>query len=421
MDVLNHDSHLSNKGYSTSERNILEPRHRWYYYKEGFSVDLVDHAISESKLGKNDVILDPFGGSGTVNLCSSQKALNSVGIEVNPFAFFLTKAKHINPSIEYLKSGVSKDISSIVSGIDKGKKSALLTYSTFSELTKKDKWLFDSKVLNAYEGGYSSLQKTNPKYRGILKLALINAAMENCNARKDGKCLRYKTNWENLGFDKGSFLESFERNIALIVEDLRKNKLTVKPELYKADARDFLNSFTVDYKLCITSPPYLNSFDYTDVYRPELFLGKFVTTSKQLYNLRQQTLCSHINIVDKACNFKSSSLLYNKTISELNAQSSLFWNNNIPLMVKMYFHQMNEILLKLYQFGKKDSQLWLVVANSAYFNSEIPTDLILADLAAKIGWKLKEIHVLRDVFKRGSKYSPDVNSLRESAVVLHKV
>ena len=38
-----------------------------------------------------------------------------------------------------------------------------------------------------------------------------------------------------------------------------------------ADSRYGGVAGTKQFKLCVTSPPYLNSFDYTDVYRPELF------------------------------------------------------------------------------------------------------------------------------------------------------
>ena len=60
------------------------PRHRWYYYKEGFSPNLVNKAIDELHLGSDDLILDPFNGSGTVTLTSAIRGIPSVGVEVNP-------------------------------------------------------------------------------------------------------------------------------------------------------------------------------------------------------------------------------------------------------------------------------------------------------------------------------------------------
>ena len=54
------------------------PRHRWYYYKEGFSPNLVNKAIDELQLGENDLIIDPFNGSGTVTLTSAMRGIPSI-------------------------------------------------------------------------------------------------------------------------------------------------------------------------------------------------------------------------------------------------------------------------------------------------------------------------------------------------------
>jgi len=417
---LKHDSQLNNRGYSTPEDNLQEPRHRWYFYKEGFSNQLVTHAIEESNLKKDDIILDPFGGSGTVNLCASQKGVKSVGIEVNPFASFLSKTKQINASKLYLKENIDRDFDLILKGIRRRKKSPLLNFSTFSEFSEKEKWLFNSDVLNSFEGGYSQIKNINQTYASLFKLMLINSAMDNCNAKKDGKCLRYINNWQQENFNQDGFIQSFIQHFSIINEDLRSSALNTSAHIYNSDSRKFLQKSNSIFKLCITSPPYLNSFDYTDVYRPELYLGKFISPAENLIDLRKKTLSSHTNVYLKASNFKSSSLLYNKIISDLNANKELFWNSKLVLMVQSYFEQMEGVIKRLHELGEKNSELWIIVANSAYFNFEIPTDLILGDIATRVGWKLKDIHVLREIFKRGSKYSPDVNSLRESVVIVKK-
>jgi hypothetical protein len=46
-------------------------------------------------------------------------------------------------------------------------------------------------------------------------------------------------------------------------------------------------------------------------------------------------------------------------------------------------------------------------------------DLIIADIATKVGWFLKEIGVLRYVQKRKTKYSPNIAELRESVIILY--
>ena len=84
---------MKDAGYSNYENNLEMPRHRWYYYKEGFSPLLVEQAIQEVGIRKDDIIIDPFNGSGTTTLTASLNGYKSYGLEVNPFTSFLSKAK----------------------------------------------------------------------------------------------------------------------------------------------------------------------------------------------------------------------------------------------------------------------------------------------------------------------------------------
>ena len=155
----NHDFHLNNGGYSNYENTTELPRHRWYYYKEGFSPLLVEKAIEQTNLKNNDLIIDPFNGSGTTTLTSSLNGHTSIGIEVNPFTSFLSEAKVKNASIKQIDNWKS----TLSASVEKGFNSKLLGFSTFSETEDLDKWLFNDSVLNAFEGGWN-LTNTIPSH-----------------------------------------------------------------------------------------------------------------------------------------------------------------------------------------------------------------------------------------------------------------
>ena len=72
---LNENFLLKDKNVSTAGDTMNMPRHRWYYYKEGFSPNLVEKAIEMLSLSENDLIVDPFNGSGTVTLTSANNCL----------------------------------------------------------------------------------------------------------------------------------------------------------------------------------------------------------------------------------------------------------------------------------------------------------------------------------------------------------
>lgn len=414
--MLNSNFSLSNQGMSNAEDTKNLPRHRWYYYKEGFSPNLVEKAIEYADLKKDSIILDPFNGSGTTTLTASLNGYKSIGIEVNPFTSFLSVNKISNSNLQELKN----KIPFISDYIIKGANSNLKGFSTFSQTDKLNKWLFNDEILDAFYGGFSAANLINSVNIGqLIKLALISSAMQNCNATRDGKCLRYRENWENYNYNTESFLYSFISNMDMILEDIEQSPITNTPKIITGDARSVLSSTEIDkFNLCITSPPYLNTFDYTDIYRPELFLGQFINTKDELYNLRLETVRSHIQAKWELPKISNFGELYRDSIEHILGHENELMHKRIPLMVQAYFEDMLCILKRLRSKAKEKAQLWFVVSNSAYANKEIPVDLIIAEISRLANWKLKEVGVLREIKRRKTKHSPDINTLRESVIIL---
>lgn len=413
--IINEEFLLRDKNVSTAGDTINASRHRWYYYKEGFSPSLVENAIDTLGLTSSDVIIDPFNGSGTVTLTAAMKGIKSFGFEVNPFTAFIAKTKVESANIITFDN-VCQDV---LVGVKRQKKSPLLTFSTFSEYSNKSKWLFNADILNSFEGGISSLNKVeNSSIRDILKLSLIGSTMDNSNARRDGKCLRYKNHWEELGLDKLQFIKALERRLLAIREDLVKEETLTDPKIVCGDSRAIIEQeLNENFSLCITSPPYLNTFDYTDIYRPELFLGQFVNSMSELYDLRLTTVRSHVQAKWSKPSQNNFGTLYDVALREIVQRQENLMHKDIPVMIQAYFEDMQNILSALRNKAKNNAELWLVVSTSAYAGIEIPVDMIIGEIGNKVGWYLKDIGVLRYLKKRKSRYSNEINQLRESVVI----
>jgi len=415
---INNSFKLKNKDASNFIEASQLPRHRWYYYKEGFSPNLVKAAIETYGINSKNIILDPFNGSGTVTLTASERNIPSIGIEVNPFTSFISRTKTLNTKQKVLSELFEKTYEKIIQGREYPE---LETYSTFTELSNKKKWLFNLEVLRAFYGGYSFVENIKSNAAELIKLALLTSIMEVANVKKDGKCLRYKPKWQEKKYSKDKFVKAFIKNYEKIKEDIENYKITIQPLIYNSDTRTILNRNNNKFDLIITSPPYLNTFDYTDIYRPELFLGKFILTSEALYQLRLKTIRSHIQAKWELPNINGiESIILRDIFKRLSTKKQLLMHPRIPQMVLAYFEDMKLVFRDLSKNANKNAHLWMVISNSAYANEEIPVDLILADIATKNGWKLKEIGVLREIRKRKTKYSPDLDTLRESVIILEK-
>ncbi|KAA6324851.1 hypothetical protein EZS27_025871, partial [termite gut metagenome] len=155
------------------------------------------------------------------------------------------------------------------------------------------------------------------------------------------------------------------------------------------------------------------------IYRPELFLGKFVNTPQELKELRFKTIRSHVEIALPKPIHNEFGEIYHSIYQKIN-NSERNWSKQIPVMIQSYFEDMQDILCSLLYKAKKGGELWLVVANSVYVGTEIPVDLILTEIGTKNGWKLKRIEVLRYIYRRKTKYCGDINKVRESLIVLRK-
>lgn len=301
-----------------------------------------------------------------------------------------------------------------------GANSLLKGFSTFSKTANIDKWLFNDSVLDTFAGGWSASDKIkNQDLRQVIQLALIVSAMQNCNATRDGKCLRYRDSWQNNIYNRDTFLSSLQANLSLMIEDIKQYPITEQPTILTGDARTILSSSNIEkFKLYITSPPYLNTFDYTDIYRPELFLGQFIKNRDELYNLRLRTIRSHIQAKWDNPFISNFGELYKNSMQHIYQHKNELMHKRIPVMIQAYFEDMLNVLKQLRNKADKNAQLWMVVSNSAYADKEIPVDLIIAEMANLANWKLKEVGVLRDIKRRKTKHSPNINTLRESVIIL---
>ena len=404
-----------------------QPRHQWYYFKEGFSSTLVKEAINSTNSKRKLQILDPFSGSGTTALTSAMLGHNATGIEVNPFLHFTSIIKSTPWDLD-----VSKVQLLLNKVIEEGKAGAFSNLEGFSTFTSKeglDKWLFNTSVIRRYTGTLQAIDlHVDVDLKPLFKFAALISAMDCANVKKDGKGVRYKKTWQSIAYSGTDFERAFKQLTLKILNDVKNNPINKKfvPKIILSDSRGYFSSAEnsdKEFDLVVTSPPYLNSFDYTDIYRPELFLGGFVKDNVELRKLRLQTLRSHVQ-VDWPGEISFSSQYLKKFHQKIVENKAMLWNKRIPLMVEAYFDDLSTILLQIKSRLKKKGQIWLVVSTSAYAGVHIPVDLVIGELGHELNLRLKGVHCLRYLRTSSQQYSQlNTNKapLRESLIILENV
>lgn len=99
------------------------------------------------------------------------------------------------------------------------------------------------------------------------------------------------------------------------------------------------------------------------------------------------------------------------------------WSNRIPSVIAGYFDDMENLLINLYKKTTVDGVVAIVVGNSAYAGILIPSDLLIAEIGEKIGFKVDKIVVTRHLTTSSQqrKYLNDVMSfMRESILIFRK-
>ena len=390
------------------DTNQNYPRHSWFDIKEGYSTDLVKNVLLDLKIKKQDgYIMDPFSGSGTSVLASSILGYQSIGIEVNPFLYFLSKIKCVNYSNKFnlllnnfKKLDIKKQTLSEVPKLSISKK---LFKNQLNEILRIKNWIKQIKDKNCKE---------------LFFCAYLCSLDKASFAKKDGNGLKYPKNKVPL-----KFKDVFVNNLEKFIEDTKKVRIDKKPVIFQGNnlqilnQRNFENKYRNKISLCVFSPPYANCFDYTEVYKTELWFGDFVKEYKDLRNLRNKTLSSHLNKTFADVKILKEIIPY---IDKIKVKK--LWSKKIINMLINYFYEMDILLSKLNTLIRKNGKCVIVVGNSSYGNVAIPTDEILKNLGRKNGFKNNYIIQARKLGTSSQQYKKidNLNMLRESLVVLSK-
>ena len=406
-------------------KNKKEPIHRWYPFVEGYSREFIESILKEMKK-KEFVCLEPFSGSGTTALELQNNNIPCYAFEVNPLMYLIARVKlennyDVNRIIfwhDYIKN--SRDNMQVV---------LQTAFSTLYEDENKKKWNYNTEVGIAIQKLKNSISNIDEDiYKDLFTVALASILLEVSNLYRKGKCLSYKKNWEERSISQDDvfrrFDEKMEEQIISDIRDSMNRKTTQnnKQHLYNMDSRVGIENEVQDntIDLVITSPPYLNSRDYTDTYMLELKTLGFTDSAAEIRKLREKTLRSHVQIKWED-DTQINNVLLTETLRKLESASENIeqWNNSIIDMVRLYFVDMKKICCVLYKKMKQNGRVYINVSNSAYFNVLIDTLEICASIAEQEGFKVIEIRDARKL-KTSPQQQEKVGKLLEGVIVLER-
>lgn len=395
------------------------PFQHWRRFKEAFAPELIERAIRESHVPVRRC-LDPFAGSGTTALACQFLGVEPVTIEVNPYLADLAESKLASYDVGSLTRDFGKLVDNTNAVHADPEKIFSAAPATFVEPGVDGRWIFDRAVASRLANYLLALRKVrNATNRRLMRTLLGGVLIEASNVIVSGKGRRYRRGWEGRRRTARELDDAFCDAVEKAISDIVRYGQRREPKytLLRGDARALLPQIE-PIDLVIFSPPYPNSFDYTDVYNVELWGLGYLNGAAANRRLREATLSSHVQVKRSFAAPPSQSKTLASVMKKLRNKREQLWDRNIPEMVGAYFTEMLAIIksaaLKLPCHG----EIWMVVGDSRYAGVSIPVTTVLSELASAANLSV----VLNEPFRsmRVSAQQGGKHELDETLLVLRR-
>lgn len=382
---------------------------------------------SEQYASKNEVVLDPFCGTGTVLLESIVHpyfARKAIGVEINPLARLIAKVKTCPLHVSELK-----DVSEILyERIEQFSGDVPLP-----EFENRELW-FSKRVQlklgtirlciedvknndhkDFFLASFSSIVRdvsfADPKIAPPVILRARNFSKNPKLMLKVEKAIQKKQRANPLRYFKQAVAKNLERMEALnsalsfsqsrkkseVVWDdarnLRRAKIKCNGELDKAKARRIRDG---SIGLVITSPPYINAQKYIRTTKFEM-LWLSMADKEELKSLNERLVGTEAVYHEQYKHLRLTGVpsadRVIKKIFKLDPRRAF--------IVSQYFSDMQKAIEEVYRVLKKGGRFVLVIGNNLIKGKKVMNHEILTDIAIQRGLFQKEIVFVDQIKSRG--------------------
>jgi len=407
--------------------------HDWYRFVLSYPPHLVREYIADFNLKADDLVLDPFCGTGTTVVEAKLQGIRSLGLEANRFAQFAGNVKvDWTINARYLREVGRRIHEEVISRLcnhglpDDPLDHPRILRSGLQRFTDEQAKLILKNSISPIP-----LHKTLvlldeiDRYDGVsvhkyLRLALAKTVVFRVSNLKFGPEVGVGKPKEDVAV-AGAWLAELHQ----ICDDLEAVDPTAYPEarVLLSDSRNLGPALQgTQVSAVITSPPYPNEKDYTRTTRLESVLLGFVNDKSDLREMKKTLLRSNTRGVYVA----DDDDRYVEHIAEVQDIATKIEEKRLELgktsgfermyarLTKLYFGGMAKHLKELQQVLKPGAMLAYVVGDQAsYLRVMIRTGQLLEQIAVDLGYEKVRIDQFRTRFSTATK-----EWLNEEVVVL---
>jgi len=425
---------LPSERLGTFQDSLRAPIHCWFKYPAGFSYKLVETLIEEYHLSADSWILDPFVGSGTTTVVAKQWGINSIGIEAHPFVHWVAQVKCFwEYDMDQLRHNISRLLNHLQTVPLFPGEEALAEFPTLIRKCYSDKNLWTLKFIRDSLDTFAS----TPQEGDFFRLALTDTLR---GASRAGTGWPYIAPNQYHEKNERPALEVFSetvrgmyRDLALVLE--KRRVADIQTRLILTDTRQPYPVESESVNLAVTSPPYLNNYDYADRTRLETYFFGWTKSWRDITEQVRDRLIIAATTQIRRTEFPDHPV--STTIRDL--EPSLYaelaekvtelkerrlhkgGKKSYDLMVAGYFNDMLMAITQVYRVLKPGAPFVMVLGDSAPYGVYIPTEEYLGRLALAVGFSGYRVQKLRE---RGGKWGHNPQRhkvmLKEGLLLLQK-
>ncbi len=355
--------------------------HGLHKYPAKFFPELPRWLIQKySKSG--NIILDPFMGSGTSNIEAMLLGRHSAGIDVDPFARFMTKVKTTKLNVDELEESTDYLLNYLLKYDPKK-----ISKNDFPVFPYRDNW-FNEEILSelAYIKKLIISSHYSVDIKDFQKICLSSIIRSVSNA--DNNCTRTvirkrlnKNIYPSLALTK--FAETLLLNSYRMTEFSSIVDSNVSVEI--PDDNDARNiKYPVNYfDFALTSPPYANAVDYPRTHQLEMYwLG---LANGSLTPMKKE------HVGTESVSAEDYKLLHRIDIDEADKiiRSIFKKDPRRAFIAYKYLVDMEKNLREVHRVLKKKGRYAIVVGNNKIRGYDFESWKYLMKLSERIGFKVE--------------------------------
>lgn len=370
---------ISGTTYSIKQANPNSYTHGMFKYPCKFIPEIPRWGIKKYMNKKNGIVFDPFSGSGTTLLEANVHGITAYGTEIDDIAKLIIKVKTTAMNEEQI-SKLDSEYSNVIESISNESVKAFLP-----SIENLEHWF--SKVTITELGRMKTYIDSieDDTICDFFKLCMVSIIKRVSNADDtspkpyvSNKIVKIPPTVEK------EFSSVFKRYKQMVIDLLEVDEFG-NSYIIDGDALDF--SCPEKIELSITSPPYINAFDYGRTMRLENLWLNTLTEEMLREKKSRYVGTEKINSKEEIINLDilQKSVLLQEYYSQI-----VSIDEKRALIVKKFFEDMETNLYQVYSQMNKGGKYIIVIGNSSIRKVNVESWKVIEQIAHKIGFKTVE-------------------------------